>query len=42
MKDLIWRLVAKLLARPAVGAWLIARAQRTPYLPIMSADGAEM
>jgi len=40
--NLFWRLVAKLLARPAVAAWLIARAQRTPYLHIMSADGTEM
>lgn len=42
MSQLIWRLVAKLIARPAIAAWLIARAQRTPYLHIMSADGAEM
>ncbi|WP_421560867.1 MULTISPECIES: hypothetical protein [unclassified Pseudomonas] len=42
MTNLFWRLVAKLLARPAVAAWLIARAQRTPYLHIMSADGNEM
>nr|WP_218182552.1 hypothetical protein [Pseudomonas sp. C6002] len=40
--NLFWRLVAKLLARPAVAAWLITRAQRTPYLHIMSADGTEM
>ncbi|WP_110947067.1 hypothetical protein [Pseudomonas bohemica] len=42
MKDLIWRLLAKLLARPAVANWLIARAQRTPYQHIMSADDTEM
>lgn len=42
MINLFWRLVAKLLARPAVAAWLIIRAQRTPYLHIMSADGTEM
>lgn len=42
MINLFWRIVAKLLARPDVAAWLIARAQRTPYLHIMSADGAEM
>ncbi len=42
MINLFWRLVAKLLARPAVAAWLIARAHRTPYQHIMSADGAEM
>ncbi|MEB0192520.1 MULTISPECIES: hypothetical protein [unclassified Pseudomonas] len=42
MINLFWRLVAKLLARPAVAAWLITRAQRTPYLHIMSADDTEM
>jgi len=42
MIDLIWRLLAKLLARPFAATWLIARAQRTPYQHIMSADGTEM
>ncbi len=42
MINLFWRLLAKLLARPAIAAWLIARAQRTPYLHIMSADGNDM
>ena len=42
MINLFWRLVAKLLACPAVAAWLIIRAQRTPYLHIMSADGQTM
>ena len=42
MINLFWRLVAKLLARPAVADWLVARAQRTPYLHIMSADGKDM
>ncbi|MDH0745244.1 hypothetical protein N5D61_02660 [Pseudomonas sp. GD03842] len=41
MKNLIWRLLAKLLARPAVAEWLIGRAQRTPYQHIMSADGKD-
>jgi hypothetical protein len=41
MKNLIWRLLAKLLARPAVANWLITRAQRTPYQHIMSADGQD-
>lgn len=31
MKNLFWRLLAALLARPRVAAWLIARAKRTPY-----------
>ena len=42
MINLFWRLVAKLLARPAIAGWVIARAQCTPYLHIMSADGTEM
>ncbi len=42
MIDLFWRLTAKLLARPAIADWLIARAKLTPYQHIMSADGAEM
>jgi hypothetical protein len=42
MKELIWRLLAKLLARPRVAGWLIERSYRTPYFHIMSADGAEM
>jgi len=42
MINLFWRLVAKLLARPAIADWLIARAKLTPYQHIMSADDAEM
>jgi len=42
MINLFWRLFAKLLARPAIANWLIARAQRTPYQHIMSADGSDM
>jgi hypothetical protein len=37
--ELFWRIVAKLLARPATANWLVSRAMRTPYLHIMSADG---
>lgn len=40
--NLLWRLLAKLLARPAIAAWLITRAQNTPYLHIQSADGQEV
>ncbi|WP_123633210.1 hypothetical protein [Pseudomonas viridiflava] len=42
MINLFWRLLAKLLARPAIAAWLITRAQNTPYLHIRSADGQEV
>lgn len=39
---MIWKLVALLLARPAVTDWLIRRAQRTPYQHITSADGSSV
>jgi len=42
MINFFWRLIAKLLGRPAIAEWLIARAKLTPYQHIMSADGAEM
>ncbi|WP_317002384.1 hypothetical protein RYH72_003058 [Pseudomonas syringae pv. actinidiae] len=42
MLNLFWRMLAKLIARPAIAAWLINRAQRTPYLHIRSADGQEV
>lgn len=35
---MLWNLIARLLARPAVANWLIARAQRRPYSPIIK-DG---
>lgn len=34
----IWNIVARVVARPAVADWLIRRAQRTPYSPILK-DG---
>lgn len=36
---MIWRIIAWIVSRPTVAAWLIARAKRTPYCPIMSKDG---
>ena len=42
MINLFWRIIAKVLARPAIADWLIARAKLTPYQHIMSADGSEM
>jgi len=39
MNKLFWRTVARIASRPAITAWLIRRAQRTPYAHIMSADG---
>lgn len=42
MLNLFWRVLAKVLARPAIADWLIARAKLTPYQHIMSADGTEM
>lgn len=36
MTGLLMHLLARTLARPAVADWLIRRAQRTPYSPIIS------
>lgn len=33
--QLIWSVIAKILARPAIAGWLIRRAMRTPYSPII-------
>lgn len=41
MLNLFWRLLAKLLARPAIADWIIQRAGSTPYFHICSADGSE-
>ncbi len=42
MNNLLWQLLARLLACRPVRAFLIAYAKRTPYQHIMSADGGEM
>lgn len=39
---LFWELAAWVITRPRVSAWLIERAQRTPYRHITSADGREV
>lgn len=36
---MMWSLLAKFCAIPAVAQWLFKRAERTPYTHIMSADG---
>lgn len=41
MNNLFWRTIASIASRPSVTAWLIRRAQRTPYTHIMSPDGSE-
>lgn len=38
----IWGAIARLASRPSVAAWIIRRAQRTPYVPITSRDGTEV
>lgn len=40
--NLIYTLIAKVLARPAVAAWVIKRAHRTPYSHLSSADGTDV
>ena len=42
MLNFFWRILAKVLARPAIADWVIARAKLTPYQHITSADGTEM
>lgn len=42
MRALLWGLVARAVSRPRVAAWVIARAQCTPYSPIMSRDGTDL
>ena len=39
MKSLLWKLLAAVLRQPFVATWVIHRAQRTPYYPIMSRAG---
>lgn len=39
MRELAWALIARIVSHPAVSRRLIARAQRTPYQHIQSADG---
>lgn len=36
--EIFWKLIARVLSKPAVVNWLIARAKRTPYTPIVT-DG---
>lgn len=38
----IWRFIAYIVTRPRITAWLIARAQCTPYTHIYSADGQSL
>lgn len=42
LSDLAWHVVARLVSLPRVAAWLIARAQRTPYTHIRSMDGRSL
>lgn len=36
---MIWNLIAKVCAKPAVAEWFIKRAQKTPYIHIYGKDG---
>ena len=42
LNDVAWACAGFLASRPAVCAWLIARAQRTPYKHILSLDGRDV
>ncbi len=37
---LFWKLICKIVSRPAVVDWLIRRAMRTPYFHILCPDGS--
>ncbi len=39
---MIWKLIAKFCARPAVRSWLISRALKTPYIHIMKGGNLYM
>lgn len=39
MKELFWWALAQILAKPRIAEWIIRRAQRTPYMHILSPDG---
>ena len=41
MNEVFWMFLASLLAKPAIANWLIKRAQRTPYMHILSPTGDE-
>lgn len=38
--DLFWKSVARIVSQPAIAAWLIERAKRTPYWHITGEDGS--
>jgi hypothetical protein len=40
IREALWRIVAFIVTRPAITAWLICRAQRTPYRHIHGPDGS--
>lgn len=41
-RRILWAPVAWLASRPAVTDWLVRRAKRTPYSPIISRDGSTL
>lgn len=40
MRNKLWSIIARQLARPAVASWLIERSKRTPYFHIQGDDGS--
>jgi hypothetical protein len=40
IREILWRLVARIVSRPAVFIWLLQRAWRTPYTHITGPDGS--
>lgn len=42
MREIVWRIIARIVSRPAVADWIIKRAQRTPYTHITSRGGEDV
>lgn len=42
MKNILWRIVAKVISIPYVSEWLIRQAKKTPYSPIVKDDDVYM
>lgn len=42
IRDLVWRVIARIVTIPAVTNWLIERGRRTPYTNITSSDGSDI
>lgn len=42
MREFLWRIIARIVSHKKIKWWLIERSMKTPYTPIMSADGMQV